>query len=126
MAGKDAFDVLNQIDPFDGQGDANSLNFFLKSCDAMMKIVKDTEKANLAELIFATKLKGKAQEVTQYKEFENWEEIKDFLIEKFTDKRPPSYFLNLLTNIKQNHRESIKEYGDRIQKIFTNIKKLVT
>lgn len=122
MSDKNAFDVLNQIDSFDGHGDTNSLNFFLKSCDAMMKIVKETEKNKLAELIFAMKLKGKAQEVTQYHEFENWETIKDFLLEHFTDKRPPSHFLNLLMNIKQNYRESIKEYGERIQALFNKYK----
>lgn len=55
MAGKDAFDVLSQIDSFDGHGGANSLNFFLKSCDAMMKIVKDTEKNNFTEKIGSKK-----------------------------------------------------------------------
>lgn len=122
MADKSAIDILSQIDSFDGHGDANSLNFFLKSCDAMMKIVKTTEKDRLAELIFATKLKGKAQEVTQYKEFNSWEEIKDFLLENFTDKRPPSHFLNLLMNIRQNYRETIKGYGERVQTLFNKYK----
>lgn len=119
MAGKDAIDILNQIDSFDGHGDASSLQFFIKNCDAMMKVVKIAEKNTLADLIFATKLKGKAQEVTQFKEFENWEEIKDFLLEQFTDKRPPSHFSTQIMNIRQHFKESAKDYGERIKKLYS-------
>ena len=104
--GKDATDVLNLINSFDGQGDANSLQFFLKNCDSILKIVKVDQKELLVDLIFGTKLKGKAQEVTQYKQFQNWEELKDFLLEHFTDKTPPSHFLTQIMNIKQHFRET--------------------
>ena len=120
--GQGAFDVIKLIEPFDGYGDSNSLHFFLKNCEAMMKIVKDTEKKGLATLIFATKLTGKAQEVTQYKEFANWDEIKDVLLEQFTDKRPPSHFLTQIMNIKQNFREDIKNYGDRLKNLYNKYK----
>ena len=122
MAGKDAIEILSQIETFDGYGDSNSLQFFFKNCDAMMKVVKETEKNKLASLIFGTKLKGKAQEITQYHEFNSWDEIKEFLSEHFTDKRPPSHFLNLLMNIRQNYRESIKDYGERVNSLFNKYK----
>ena len=120
--GKDATDVLNLINSFDGQGDANSLQFFLKNCDSILKIVKVDQKELLVDLIFGTKLKGKAQEVTQYKQFQNWEELKDFLLEHFTDKTPPSHFLTQIMNIKQHFRETVKEYGDRLQILFNKYK----
>lgn len=118
MAGKDAIDILSQIEPFDGYGDTNSLQYFLKNCDALMEVVKETEKTKLAKLIFGTKLKGKAQEVTQYKEFDSWDEIREYLLEQFTDKRPPSHFLTQIMNIKQNFRESVKDYGDRFRQLI--------
>lgn len=120
--GKDAVDVLNLINCFDGYGDSNSLQFFLKNCDAVMKIVKNTQKDQLANLIFGTKLTGKAQEVTQYKTFQDWTEIKDYLLEQFTDKRPPSHFLTQIMNIRQNFREEVKNYGDRLKLLYNKYK----
>lgn len=87
-----------------------------------MKIVKDNEKDLLASLIFGTKLKGRAQEGTQYKEFQNWDEIKEFLTEQFTDKTPPSHFLTQIMNIKQKFRESTEDYGNKIKNLFNRYK----
>lgn len=120
--GKTAFDVLNFINSYDGCGDSNSLQFFLKNCDAMMAVVRENEKNMLATLIFGTKLTGKAQEVTQYKTFQNWDAIKEFLIEQFTDKRPPTHFLMQIMNIKQNYREKVKNYGDRLKYLYNKYK----
>lgn len=78
-----------------------------------MLCVKVSEKNTLADLIFATKVKVKGQEVTQFKEFENCYEIRNFLLEHFTDRRSPSHFSNQIMNIRENFKESVQNYGER-------------
>ena len=45
--GKTAFDVLNFINSYDGCGDFNLLQFFIKNCNAIMETVKENEKLKI-------------------------------------------------------------------------------
>ncbi|KAL1513729.1 hypothetical protein ABEB36_003101 [Hypothenemus hampei] len=84
----------------------------------MFDIVKPTEKDLLTRLIFGTKLEGKAQEVTLFKNFADWTELRDYLLDQFSDTQPPSYFSKQITQVKQNFRETVKDYGERFKSLY--------
>ncbi|KAL1488173.1 hypothetical protein ABEB36_015131 [Hypothenemus hampei] len=79
----------------------------------MFEIVKPTEKDLLTRLIFGTKLEGKAQEVTLFKNFADWTELRDYLLDQFSDTQPPSYFSKQITQIRQNF-----DYGERFKSLY--------
>ena len=64
-----------------------------------------------------TRISGEPRTAIAHRNLENWEELREFLKNTYTEKRTLDYHANQLFNTKQNKMESISEWIQRVQKL---------
>lgn len=100
--------AYNVIPDFNG----NNIDIFFAKCDE--------DKANFL-LLLKTKFSGPAFEFIKYKELDDWETLKNDLRVKFCQARSISSINLKLGKTKQELNESIKDFGDKIEKILSEL-----
>jgi len=64
-----------------------------------------------------TRISGEPRTATEHRNLENWEELKQFLKNTYTEKRTLDYHASQLFSTKQSKAESVSEWIQRIQKL---------
>lgn len=109
--------AYNVIPDFNG----SNIDIFFAKCDFIYgPLVLDEDKANFL-LLLKTKFSGPAFEFIKYKEFNDWETLKKDLRIKFCQARSISSINLELGKTKQEPHESIKVFGDKIEKILSEL-----
>lgn len=108
------------IKSFDGSRE--KLNSFLTNCDNAISLASDAQKSILFKYILS-QLEGKAETACSIKEFENWDQLSEFLKTQFGERKHYAHLLTDLQECRQLTNEAVNQYALRIE---TCLSKLLT
>lgn len=110
--------LVNMIPKFDG----NKINFydFLDNCDLADSLAKSSSKHTLLTFI-KSKIVGNARAQIRNREFEYWSELRSHLVETYSDKRSHAQWQLELSLCKQEPRENIVSYSQRIENCLVRL-----
>lgn len=111
------------IKPYDG--DANTLNKFIKACQGLIDSYKDLNDAELNKHIFDCiqgKLIGKAEiMIGNRSELSTWDQFKNALIQCFSDRRNLECLIQELTRTRPFKNEHLLSFGNRLQLLRSQV-----
>lgn len=102
----------------DYHGDRNKLYDFLQDCGQAWALCNAPQRVLMLSYI-ESKLKGPAKAQTRLKKFNNFEQLRDTLIQLFGDRRSFTQLLEELSSLQQNKNEQIQQFFNRIEHIQT-------
>lgn len=100
------------IKPYDG--DRSKIHSFIRNCDNAMKLANDCQKAPLFNFI-CSRLNDKAELAIANHDYQNWEQLKEFLLLSYTEKKSYGHLQLELQTCRQNFNEDITTYMQRIE-----------
>lgn len=101
-------------------GDRNKLREFIDNCESALKIIKEEDKAVMFEII-KTKVTGKAKLLSQNREFDNWNALKNYLENAYSEKRSQAQWELELHSCRQNRNESVHDYSNKIENCMVKL-----
>lgn len=106
------------IKPYDGSRE--TLNSFLVNCDNALSLAADTQEPILFKFILS-QLNGKAEVACSIKDFNSWDQLKDFLKTQFSERKHYSHLLTDLQENKQGLQESVSQYALRTETYLSQL-----
>jgi len=108
--------ALRGIPKFSG-GTEVELASYITECNYVM----ENNHENLVTVVFRnilSKLKGDAYQVTRYRNFSNWSELKNHLRNVFGAPHSINYLQSQLSNIRQRSDEDVRSFAGRTEKCY--------
>ncbi|XP_048484046.1 uncharacterized protein LOC125490066 [Plutella xylostella] len=93
------------VKPYDGNRE--TLNSFLVNCDNAINLASDQQKPILFKFILS-QLNGKAEVACSIKDFNSWDQLKEFLKTQFSERKHYSHLLTDLQESRQGPQENQK------------------
>jgi hypothetical protein len=81
----------------------------VSNVDAAFNCVRPGDKNRLYQFIL-TKISGEPRTAISHRNFENWDELKEFLKNTYIEKRTLDFHANQLFKARQNKIENISEW----------------
>lgn len=110
--------ILKFIKPFDGSRD--KLNSFIINCNNAIELANNFQEPILFKYILS-QLQGKAETACSIKEFANWEQLKDFLKNQFSERKHYSHLLMELQEAKQGPNENVSQFCLRVETCLSQL-----
>lgn len=110
--------LLKFIKTYDGNRD--TLNSFIINCDNAYNLADNTQKHILFKYILC-QLQGKAELACSIKEFNSWDQLKDFLKTQFSERKHYSHLLTDLQESKQANNENASQYALRVETYLSQL-----
>uniref|UniRef100_A0A6P7GMB9 Uncharacterized protein LOC114340564 n=1 Tax=Diabrotica virgifera virgifera TaxID=50390 RepID=A0A6P7GMB9_DIAVI len=101
-------------------GNKSKLKEFIRNCDIATESVSP-DKADLLFRIIRTRLTDNAATLTDTRDFENWSDLKTLLLEIYSEKRTLSQWQLELNSCKQDFKESVVSYANRIETLYVKV-----
>lgn len=112
--------LLKFIKPYDGSRE--TLNSFIINCNNAYELATTSQKPIIFKYILC-QLHGKAEVACSIKEFQNWEQLKEFLKTQFSERKHYSHLLMELQESKQLPNENTSKFALKIE---THLSQLLT
>lgn len=106
------------IKPFDGSRE--KVTSFISNCQNAMDLANIADRPILFKFI-QSHLEGKAESACAIKEFESWEQLRDFLKTQFGDKKHYTHLLTDLQECRQYKNESVSQFSLRIESCLSKL-----
>lgn len=103
-------------------GSRETLNSFIVNCNNAIDLASEIQTPILFKYILS-QLEGKAEVACSIKEFYNWEQLKQFLKNQFSDRKHYSHLLTELQESKQGPTENVNQFALRVE---THLSQLLT
>lgn len=110
--------LLKFIKPYDGSRE--TINSFLTNCNNAYELANDSQRPILFKYILS-QLQGKAEVAASIKDFQNYEQLKDFLKLQFSQRKHYSHLITDLQECKQQLAETVVQFSTRIETILTQL-----
>lgn len=110
--------ILKFIKPYDGSRE--TLNSFIINCNNAYELASNQQKPILFKYILC-QLQGKAEVACSIKEFQTWEQLKEFLKTQFSDRKHSSHLLMELQESKQLPTENVSQFALRIETLLSQL-----
>jgi hypothetical protein len=107
-------EALKLVTPF--KGDKSEILAFIANVDTAFEVT-DPRNAGTLFTFVLTRISGEPRIAIAHRNLENWEELKEFLKNTYTEKRTLDFHANQLFSTKQNKTESVSEWIQRVQKL---------
>jgi len=107
-------EALKLITPF--KGEKRDVLAFIANVNTAFEVTDPRNECTLFKFVL-TRISGEPRTAIAHKNLENWEELKEFLKNTYTEKRTLDYHANQLFSTKQNKTESVSEWIQRVQKL---------
>lgn len=101
-------------------GDRAKLREFIDNCEIALKLVSQEDKIILFEII-KTKITGRAKQLSQNREFDNWNALKTHLENTYSEKRSQAQWELELHSCKQGRNESVRAYANRVENCMVKL-----
>ncbi|XP_050303799.1 uncharacterized protein LOC126741437, partial [Anthonomus grandis grandis] len=101
-------------------GTKSKLYDFIDNAESAIKLVKPDCK-NILFAIILSKITDNAKVLIRNRDFENWNELKTYLIEIYSEKRSLSQRQLELTSCKQNIGESVISYSNKVENCYIQL-----
>ena len=89
---------------------------FIANVDTAFEVIDPRNEGAFFQLVL-TRISGEPRSTIGHKNFENWEELKEFLKHTYTEKKTLDYHANQLFSTKQNKAQIVSEWIERVQKL---------
>lgn len=106
------------IKPYDGNRE--TLNSFLVNCDNAISLASEGQKNILFKYIIS-QLNGKAEIACSIKEFNSWDQLKEFLKCQFSERKHYSHLLTDLQENRQGLHDSVSQYALRTEACLSQL-----
>lgn len=110
--------VKDMLIKFDGT--KSKLFEFVDNCDKAFSIIKEEQKDLLFTLI-ETKLTDNARSIVRNRHFDKWEELRQFLLDAYSDRRTSSQWQLELNSCRQNLSEPVLSYSTRVENCYLKL-----
>ena len=101
-------------------GDRNKLREFVDNCESALRIITEENEAVMFEII-KTKITGRAKLLSQNREFDNWNALKKYLEDAYSEKRSQAQWELELHSCRQNRNESVQDYSSKIENCMVKL-----
>lgn len=110
--------LLKFINKF--EGDREKLNPFLNNCRNAINLANPSQKDILLKYILC-QLEGRAESACAIRDFENWDQLENFLKSQFGDKKHYAALLSELQESKQSSNETVNQFALRIETCLSRL-----
>jgi hypothetical protein len=107
-------EALKLVTPF--RGEKRDVLAFIANVDTAFEVINPQNEGTLFKFVL-TRISGEPRTAIAHRDLENWEELKEFLKNTYTEKRTLDYHANQLFSTKQSKTESVSEWIQRVQKL---------
>lgn len=101
-------------------GTKTKIHEFIDNCSKAYSLVSATHKPILFAII-QTKLTDNARVLIRNRNFENWPELRTYLLDTYSEKRTIGQWQLELNSCKQNFKENIRSYSSRIENCYIKL-----
>lgn len=101
-------------------GSRETLNSFIVNCNNVHELATDLQKPILFKYILS-QLRGKAELACSIKDFNGWEQLKDFLKNQFCERKHYSHLLTELQESRQGPQETVSQYALKIETCLSQL-----
>ena len=115
-----SMEFLCRLIPNTFDGNRFELGQFLANCNNANQLASDDQKNPLLFYILS-RICGKAKEPLSNQSFDNWDELKSSLKILYQDKKHYVQLMEELNNCKQNSKETINEFFQRLETIVSRL-----
>ena len=105
---------LKLVAPF--KGEKRDVLAFIANADTAFEVTDPRNVGTLFKFVL-TRISGEPRNAIAHRNLENWEELREFLKNTYTEKRTLDYHANQLFSTKQRKTESVSECIKRVQKL---------
>lgn len=95
-------------------GPKNKLYEFIDNCEKDISLVK-TEHKNVLLSIIKTKLTDKARAITRNQKFDEWNDLKSFLLDAYSEKRTEGQWQLELHSLRQILGETVISFASKVE-----------
>lgn len=106
------------IKPYDGRREG--LNSFIINCNNAIELASESQKSILLKFILC-QLEGKAELACSIKDFQTWDQLKEFLKKQFSDRKHYSHLLTVLQECRQGQNETVTQYAFKIETCLSQL-----
>lgn len=106
------------ISKFDGNRE--KLNAFLNNCKNAIHLASPTQQDVLLKFVLS-QLEGRAESACSIKEFDNWQQLEDFLKSQFGDRKHYAALLLDLQNCRQLNSETVNQFALRVESCLSKL-----
>lgn len=106
------------IKPYDGNREC--LNSFIINCNNAIELASEIQKPIILKYILC-QLERKAELACSIKDFQTWDQLKEFLKTQFSDRKHYSHLLTVLQESRQGQSESVNQYALKIETCLSQL-----
>jgi len=107
-------EALKLVAPF--KGEKRDVLAFIANVDTAFEVIDPRNASTLFKFVL-TRISGEPRTAIAHRNLENWEELREFLKNTYTEKRTLDYHANQLFSTKQSKSENVSEWIQRVQKL---------
>ena len=107
-------EALKLVTPF--KGDKKEVLAFIANVDTAFEVIDPRNASTLFKFVL-TRVSGEPRTAIAHRNLENWEELKEFFKNTYTEKRTLDFHANQLFSTKQSKVETVSEWIQRVQKL---------
>jgi len=93
------------------------LHKFITCCEIVSATATTRNDVTLFLNVIKTKLEGSAYDIVKYKNFDNWQALKQILEEQYLERRTLGQIQTDLINCRQNFNEETRAFANRIDRL---------
>lgn len=101
-------------------GSKARIHEFLDNCDTVNNLINPNLKKILLQIII-TKITDNARSMIRNREFQIWDDLKNYLLDTYTEKRTIGQWQLELSSCKQNHNESVLAYANKVENCYIKL-----
>jgi hypothetical protein len=98
------------------KGEKRDVVAFIANLDTAFEVINPRNEGTFFKFVL-TLISGEPRTAIAHRNLENWEELKEFLKNTYTEKRTLDYHVNQLFSTEQSKAESVSEWIRRVQKL---------
>jgi hypothetical protein len=112
-------EALKLVAPF--KGERREVLAFIANVDTAFVVIDPRNASKLFKFVL-TRISGEPRTAIAHRNLGNWDELKEFLRNTYTEKRTLDYHANQLFSTKQSKAESVSEWIQRVQKLGSKLR----
>ncbi|CAG9796680.1 unnamed protein product [Diatraea saccharalis] len=101
-------------------GSKARIHDFLDNCDIVNNLINPSLKKILLQIII-TKITDNARSMIRNREFQYWEDLKKYLLDRYTEKRTLGQWQLELSRCKQNYNENVIQYANKVENCYIKL-----
>jgi hypothetical protein len=107
-------EALKLVAPF--KGEKRDILAFIANVDTAFEVIDPGNASTLFKFVL-TRISSEPRTAIAHRNLENWEELREFLKNTYTEKRTLDYHANQLFSTKERKAENVSDWIQRVQKL---------